>query len=676
MNLSTNVCSSRTGLSRVRRDLEGGGRRWFGRLSSCLALLVVPAAGLAAADSSSAPSGPASKPAGEVTRGERSPVPFTAVRLTDGFWAPKQAVYRTKTVPHSWPYVKREIEDNEIAAGWHHEARGKDTPWNQANLHKVLETAAYALGQERDPALEKKINGIVVAIAGAQQTNGYVNALITVRKMTPWANLDGQHDGYVAGHLIEAAVAHHLATGQTNFLHVACALADHIHRTFVLEQREGVCGHAELELALVRLYRVTGQARYLELALNWIERRGRRWAYTSETPRSYFMDHLPIRQVPEVTGHAVRTLFYLTGVADAAVESGDLELQECARRLWDNTVQRKMYVTGSVGTQEKDEGFGADYELPNRGGYAESCAACGLLYFAQAMFRLEGRAESIDVLERVLYNGILHGISLDGATTYYRNPLADENHPRDNCWVCCPPCLSRTLLRVPDYLYARTATDLYVNLYAGSTVTVALRDQTLKLRQQTDYPWDGRVTLTLEPERPATFGLRLRQPGWCRSATVRLNGTIIQAAAASDGYILVRREWRPGDVVVLELPMPVERLEAHPRVTADRGRVALQRGPIVYGFEALDNRGQADLILPRDPLLQAEARPDFLGGVVVIRGKTAEDQPFLAVPFYALANRAPSKQAVWVRQTGQTESVSSWEGKLYRRLDATSLRAQ
>lgn len=607
------------------------------------------------------------------TRAARRPVPFTAVRIHDAFWSPKQRVYREQTIPHSWQYVQREIEDNEIAAGWKHIERGEDTPWNQANLHKVLETCAYALTQAPDAALQDKVDGIIKAIAAAQQPDGYVNALITVRHKTPWTNLDGQHEGYVAGHMIEAAVAYYLATGRRSFLDVACKMFDHIYRHFIVEKHEGVCGHAELELALVRLYRVTGEKRYLELASNWIERRGKPFAYSSTTPRSYFMDHLPIRQVPEVTGHAVRTMFYLTGVADVATETGDAGLAQAARRLWQSTTQRKMYVTGSVGSQEQDEGFGPDYDLPNNG-YAESCAACGLLYYASAMFALDGNRDSMDVLERVLYNAVLHGIALDGTSTYYRNPLTDENNPRNNVWVCCPPCLSRTLLRVQDHIYAVGDQDIYVNLYIGSSASIQVAGNVVALSQDTEYPWDGKVALHVSPRRPGRFGLRLFIPGWCRGATLSVNGKAVAAPLMEDGYAVLRRAWGPQDVVELNLPMPVERIAANPKVKADNGLVALQRGPIVYGLEALDNEGRVDVTLPRDPQFQVQYRPDFLGGVAVITGRDTDDGTFTAIPFYALANRDKSKQVVWLRQAARREQDTGWtNGALYRALTPAEL---
>ena len=606
-------------------------------------------------------------------RAARRGLPFTAVRLHDAFWSPKQRVYRERTIPHSWQYVQREIEDNEIAAGWRHETRGADTPWNQANLHKVLETCAYALGQERDPALEAKSDGIIRAIAAAQRPDGYVNALITVRHMTPWADLDGQHEGYVAGHMIEAAVAYFLSTGKREFLDVASRMADHVFRHFITEGHGGVCGHAELELALVRLYRVTGQRRHLELARNWVERRGHPWPGRGAGPRSYFMDHLPIRQVPEVTGHAVRSMFYLTGVTEVAMETGDEGLKAAARRLWRDTTRRKRYLVGSVGSQASDEGFGPAYDLPNHG-YNESCAACGLVYFAHAMFTLDGAAESIDVLENTLYNAALHGISLDGTSTYYRNPLSDENDARGNVWVCCPPCLSRTLLRVQDYAYARTDRDVYVNLYVGSTAAIPLAGGVVTLTQETQYPWDGDVRLTVGLARPAAFALHLRLPGWCAGAGLKLNGAALTRPRVEDGYAVVSRRWRDGDIVTLILPMPIERVAADVRVAADRGRVAIRRGPLVYGLEGTDNGGAA-ITLPRDPEFRAEHRPGLLGGITVITGRTVSGGRFTAVPFYALANRGPSRQEVWVRQEAKRPAPADLGGPLYRVLGADGLGA-
>lgn len=605
-------------------------------------------------------------PPAEITRSHIRCVPFKNVEINDNFWSPKQKIYRERTILHSWQYVQREIEDNEIAAGWKNISRGKDTPWNQANLHKVLETCAYALVQEKNQQLESKLDYIISAISAAQQPNGYVNALITVRKMKPWDNLDGQHDGYVAGHLIEAAVAHYLATGKTNFLNVAKKLADHIYDYFVVQRHEGYCGHAELELALVRLYRITGEKRYLDLSLEWIDRRGKPWNYSSATPRTYFMDHVPARELKEITGHAVRAVFYATGIAETAIETNDEGLKQAARRLFESATKRKMYITGGVGSQKEDEGFGSDYHLPNRNGYAESCAACGMVNFAVSMFRLDGKAEAIDVLERTLYNAVLHGISLDGTNTYYTNPLTDEDHLRDNCWVCCPPNISRTLLRVQDYIYAQTDDSIYINLYIGSRAKVNLRNGEVVLSQKTDYPWDGEVKIAVEPQKSSRFGLKLRIPSWSRSYSLSLNGKPLTEKVQKDGYIEIRRVWNKNDEVLLEFPMKIEEVVAHPAVTNNHNRVAVQRGPIVFGFEALDNNGSIDITLAREPQFTETYNPDFLNGVIVVTGRKSDGNTCVAIPFYALANRGKSKQIVWVYKEGFRRPDTGWENSLYK----------
>ena len=599
--------------------------------------------------------------------GGRRAVPFPAVRLADNFWAPKQKILRERTIPHNWEYVKAEIEDNEIAAGWKHIERGNDYPWNQANLFKTLETVAYALPQEPNAGLEARLDEVIDAIAHAQQPNGYVNALITVRHMTPWTNLDGQHEGYVAGHMIEAAVAHFEATGKHLFLDVACKMADHIYQHFIVEKHPGVCGHAELELALVRLSRVTGEPKHLSLAKEWIERRGHPNPGRAQggTPRSYFMDHLPIREVREATGHAVRTVFYLDGVAGVAAETGDAGLTLAARRLWRNVTERKMYVDGSVGSQEKDEGFGPEYDLPNRG-YNESCASCGMVNFAQSMWVLDGESSSIDVLERALYNAVLHGLALDGTESYYRNPLSDENDARGNVWICCPPNLSRTLARVPNHVYAQTGRDIFVHLYAAGTAQINLDKGRVSLRQETNYPWDGDIEITVSPDKPADFAVRLRVPNWCPDATLALNGKTISKPVMEGGYAVLNRRWKSGDVIELKLPMPVQRVRSNPKVKANAGLVALQRGPILYGFEALDNGGNLDFKIARDARFNVRWQPDLLGGICTIGGKTGDGRDFMAIPFYALANREPSKQEMWMPQEEGAEQLGAWGDELYR----------
>jgi DUF1680 family protein len=377
------------------------------------------------------------------------------------------------------------------------------------------------------------------------------------------------------------------------------------------------------------------------------------------------MDHLPIRQVQEITGHAVRSIFYATGVADAGLETGDPGLLDAARRLYESVTLRKMYITGAVGTQEKDEGFGPDYDLPNQGGYGESCAACGMIYFSEAMHRHNHDRDSMDVIEKTLYNTVLHGISLDGTNTYYRNPLTDDNHARDNCWVCCPPCLSRTLLRMPGYVFSHSTNCIYVNLFVGSSVSITLGGHPVRVTQQTEYPWQGTVKITCAPEQAGRFKLALRRPGWCDGFHVSVNGLLFDKWSDEKGYAVIDREWRAGDQVELQMSMPVMRMQADPRVQACQGQVALQRGPIVYGVEGVDNNGHTDIVLLAQTEFTADFRPALLNGVVVINGKASNGTPFTAVPFYSLANRGASRQAVWLKQEDLTNNPSGWK-KLYR----------
>jgi DUF1680 family protein len=607
--------------------------------------------------------------AAAIAEGDRlQPLPVANVEIRDPFWAPKLKVYREQTIPHSWFYMQWELRALRQAAGQQVEGELNGT-WGEANLYKFLETVAYSLAMGRDPALEQRVDEIIGLLAAGQQPDGYLHVYITNNQKPPWdpGFLDGSHDGYVLGHLIEAALAYHEATGKRALLDLARKAADQAWQHFLGPNGQpGFCGHAELELALVELYRVTHEARYLDLSRAFVEWRGRgKVKPFSATPRAYFQDEVPLRAQRTLEGHAVRAVFFATGVADLAIETGDADYRLATQRFWDSTTLRRMAITGGIGPRKEHEAFGEDYELPNDG-YYESCAACGLADFAQRVFLLERRAESIDVLERVLYNAVLHGISLGGTNTYYCNPLSDRDHPRDNCWVCCPPNLSRTLLQVGRYAYARTDRDLYVNLFIGGTVRVPLKAGEVTLRVETDYPWDGNVNLRVEAKAPVRFALHLRQPGWCERAGLTLNGAATNAPPDDSGFWTFDREWRTGDTVDLALEMPVRRMIAHPNLADCRGKVALQRGPLVYGFEGLDNAGNPRVTLGAEPRLSLEHRPDLLGGVTVIRGRAADWRSVEAIPFYALANRGNSSQEVWVGQEGLKPSDDWWRGALYR----------
>jgi uncharacterized protein len=608
----------------------------------------------------------------ESAPGEKLRLPAAKdVKLEGGFWAPKLKVYKENTIPHSWQYLEGEIRALQKAAGQQVQGDLNGT-WGEANLFKFMETAAHSLGACPDPALEARMDEIIALVGAAQREDGYAHAYIVNSGKPQWDPefLDGSHDGYVLGHMIEAALEYHANTGKRNFLDIACRAADQAYEHFLgTDGRPGFCGHAELEMALVELVRVVPEPRYLELSKAFIEWRGRgKVKPAGDTPRAYFQDGQPLRQQRTLEGHAVRAVFFATGVADVAIETGDGDYRLAAHRFWDSTTLRRMTITGSIGPRREHEAFGEDYELPHNG-YYESCAACGLADFAQRMFLLDRQADSAEVLERTLYNAILHGISLDGVTSYYGNPLSDRDNPRYNSWVCCPPNLSRTLFQVGRYAYAYSDAAIYANLYVAGAATLPLEAGTARLNVATEYPWDGRVSIRVELEKPQRFSLNLRRPSWCPAVRLTLNGQAVDPRSPGEcGYLRLDREWNSGDVVEFVMEMPVQRIEAHPNIREGAGRVALQRGPIIYGVEAVDNDGRTDLELDADPAFQANFQRDLLGGVTVIDGKTADGSPFVAIPFYALANRTKSSQEVWMRQRGLKPSEEWWTGQLYRPL--------
>lgn len=641
----------------------------MGLCKSLWASLVLWMGGSAFAGAAGVPGVPESAGRWLGREGKLQSLPVRQVRLEGGFWGPKLQIYRERTLPHSWQYMGHNLRSLRKAAGVPTEGPFNGT-WDEANLYKFLETIAHSLGTAPDAALERKVDEIVELVARAQRTNGYAHVYIINEGKPEWdpAFLDGSHDGYVLGHLIEAAIEYHANTGKRALLDIACRAADQAHEHFLGPRGvPGFCGHAELEMALVELARVTGRARYVDLAKAFVEWRGRGVvAPYGATPRSYFQDQVPLRQQRGLDGHAVRSTFFAAGVADLALATGDADYRLAANRFWDSVTLRRMAITGSTGPRQEHEAFGEDFDLPNNG-YYESCAACGLMDFAQRMFLLEGGSDTGDVLERVLYNAVLHGISLDGTNSYYQNPLSDTNRARYNSWVCCPPNLSRTLFQVGRYAYAAGERDVYVNLFVNGTARLPLEGGEVGLEVETAYPWDGRVTFRVSSGVPQRFALHLRRPGWCEGVTLSVNGNPVHPLPVTDrGYVRLEREWRAEDRVTLELEMPARRMEAHPMIRDAVGKVALQRGPLVYGFEGVDNGGRADLELPEHVELQVEKRPDLLGGVVVITGRDVEGRAFTAVPFYAMANRAPSVQEVWVRQRGWKPGDAWWEGRLYR----------
>ncbi len=452
-----------------------------------------------------------SAPAAEAPKHRKlAAVPFTEVKLQDTFWTPRIKTNHEKSLPHNFTWCEQtgRISNFAKAAGL---VPGKfeGIYFNDSDVYKVLEGASYSLADHPDPALARTVDDVVAKIAAAQQPDGYLNSYYTLAEPGKrWSNLKDMHELYCAGHMIEAAVAHFRATGKRTFLDVAARYADLIDQTFGPGKRPGICGHEEIELALVKLYQVTGRDRYMTLAKRMLDLRGDKTRRQTWGP--YCQDHVPVRQQREIVGHAVRAMYLYSGVADVAAYTGDPGLIKAMDALWQDVVLRKMYITGGIGARHSGEAFGEPYELPNQAAYCETCAAIGLAFWAHRLNLLHGDAQYVDVLERALYNGILSGIALDGQHFFYVNPLASAGkHHREPFFgcACCPSNVVRLVPSIPGYVYATSDKGVYVNLFAAGTATVAVAGTKVKLTQETNYPWDGKITLTVAPERPAAFDI-------------------------------------------------------------------------------------------------------------------------------------------------------------------------
>jgi hypothetical protein len=612
-----------------------------------------------------------------------APVSFAAVRIEDGFWSPRMEANRLTTVPVCFRKCEETGRiDNFAKAGGLLPGEFRGIRYDDSDVYKVIEGASYALALHPDPALDRYLDELIAKIAAAQEDDGY---LYTARTIDPsnlprdagetrWSYLEHSHELYNVGHLYEAAVAHFQATGKRTLLDVALENANLIDRTFGPGKLQDPPGHEEIEVGLVKLYRVTGDRRYLDLAKFFIDRRGRpegRAGLYGE----YSQDHQPVTDQAEPVGHAVRAGYLYSAMADLAAITGEASYAAALDRIWARLMATKIYLTGGIGAERGHEGFGPDYHLPNATAYNETCAAVALALWSHRMFQLHGEGRYIDVLERVLYNGFLSGVSLAGDAFFYPNPLASDGVQPFNqgslerspwfATACCPVNVVRFVPSIAGYIYAHRDGDVFVNLYVGSSVRLELRNRDLKLVQETRYPWDGRVRIAVEPERPARFALHLRIPGWARGqplpsdlyqyvdatpgeVTLKLNGEV-EPLDVRNGYARIERRWVKGDVVDLEIPMPIRRVVAHPKVQANDGRVALERGPLVYCVEGVDHGGSlGQLVLSDGDVLEAQFRPELLGGVTMLVRKGDEATPFQAVPYYAWNHRGAGEMEVWV----------------------------
>ncbi|MBA2362719.1 MAG: glycoside hydrolase family 127 protein [Chloroflexia bacterium] len=613
------------------------------------------------------------------TRVRLRPVPLDAVQLTDSFWSPRRQINRETTLPSQFQHIEATGRlDNFRRASRKVNLPFQGIYFNDSDVYKWLEGAAWTLATDDAPGLAQMVETAIREITDAQQPDGYLNTYFMFeREAERWSNLRDLHEMYCAGHLIQAAVAHHRATGDDRLLAVARRLADHICAVFGSGpgKRPGTDGHEEIEMALVELYRDTGEPRYLRQAEYFINARGEGLAGGDE----YHQDHAPFREQGEIVGHAVRAVYLNAGAADIYAETGEEGLLETLDQLWESMTSKRMYVSGGIGSRYEGEAFGKDYELPNARAYTETCAAIGSVMWSWRMLQLDGEARYADLIEHTLYNAVLPGVSLDGQSYFYQNPLEDNGAHRRQPWfgcACCPPNVSRTLASLPSYLYGVSDDSIWVHLYAEANAHMALPDgRTVELRQRTRYPWDGTVEFEVRGE--GAFALRLRIPGWCAAgATLEINGTRADTPLVPGSYVELRREWTPGDMVRLTLPMPVRGISCHPSVAENVGRIALMRGPLLYCVEAADNPGvdPGSLVISTGTAFSTEDAPSLLGGLVLLRGEarvappddawtgtlyrtadTATGQPpgqakqITAIPYYAWANREPSPMCVWLR---------------------------
>ena len=625
-------------------------------------------------------------------------VPFTDVTIADEFWAPRMETNRTVTIPYDFKKCEEtgRVENFDVAAG---KMEGKfrgHFGFNDSDVFKVIEGASYSLRLYPDAELEAYMDELIAKIAAAQEQDGYIYTVNTIGEYADeifccvsdprWSDLKSGHELYNAGHMYEAAVAHYQATGKRSFLDVAVKNADLLCRVFGPGKNRGVPGHQEVEIGLVKLYRATGDEKYLKLAKFFLDERSNAEGHKLYGP--YNQDHKPVVEQSEAVGHAVRADYMYSGMADVAALTGDTGYIKAIDRIWENVVSKKQHLTGGVGARHQGESFGGNYELPNKTAYNETCAAIANAMWNHRLFLLHGDTKYIDVLERVIYNGFLSGISLSGDTFFYPNPLASDGKYKFNqgaltrkAWFdcsCCPTNVVRFMPSLGGYVYAVSGDVLYVNLYIGGSGTARVGKNTVRLKQETRYPWDGRTKITVEPENPAEFAIYVRIPGWAQGKPVpsnlycylnksdkkvalKVNGKSI-ALDMEKGFARIRRKWKKGDVIELNLPMPIRRVLCNEKVKDNIGRVALERGPIVYCAEGVDNDGQAlNIVLSDDVELKAEYRKDILGGVTVISGRACglypsadgkviarKHQDFVAIPYYAWSHRGAGEMAVWL----------------------------
>ncbi len=632
------------------------------------------------------------------------PLTFNQVHLSDNFWLPRLKVNETVTIPASFERCENTGRvKNFVMAAEHSGKFCTVYPFDDTDIYKTIEGASYSLSLFPDEKLAKYVDSLITIIAAAQEPDGYLYTARTIDPLHPqawagskrWVNERKlSHELYNAGHLYEAAAAHYIATGQKNLLNIALKNADLVCSVFgpAPTQQHTAPGHEVVEMGLVKLYRITGKMEYLNTAKYFIEERGRDVSYDSTSNDewkngSYWQDNIPVVDQTEAVGHAVRAGYLYSAMADVAALTGDTALLRAVDTIWNNVVGKKMYVQGGVGAVGDGERFGDNYQLPNSTAYNETCAAIAQVFWNERMFLLHGDSKYIDVLEKTLYNGLISGIGLDGKSFFYTNAMQIKNsfsHPDMEAtrsgWFpcsCCPTNLVRALPSVPGYIYAQKDNNIYANLFISSNATMDILGKSVEITQQNNYPWDGDLKFTINPKKSFDFSMLIRIPGWARNVAmpsdlysfnsnsdkkviITINGKEVEYVV-ENGYAVLNKKWKRNDVIEVKLPMEVRKVVANSNVKSDVGKVALQRGPIMYCAEWVDNNDKAaNLVMPVNTTFTTEFKPDLLEGIEVLKasvpavvigndGETirTETQNFMAIPYYAWANRGKGEMMLW-----------------------------
>jgi len=628
------------------------------------------------------------------------PVPFSQVSVTDDFWTPRLEISRKITIPYCFEKCEEtdRISNFEKAANLK-QGKHEGIYFNDSDVFKVMEGAAYSLQINPEHKMKNYLDNLIKVMADAQWENGYLYTFYSVPQKQPekcWTEVNSKHELYCAGHMYEGAVAHYEATGSKLFLDVAKKNADLVCEIFNSDKRTDPPGHQEIEIGLCRLYRATGDPKYLDQAKFFLDQRGRLGNRGPDGKGklygTYAQDHKPVTEQTKALGHSVRAAYLYTGMADVAALTGSMDYIEAIDIIWKDVLDTKLYITGGIGAAGGHEGFGGPYELPNMTAYSETCASIANVYWNHRMFLMHCDAKYIDVLERVLYNAVLAGVSIEGDRFFYPNPLESKGQHKRSPWfgcACCPSNIARFIPSIPGYTYAQKGDDIYVNLFISGKAEIQTSQQKVTLTQKTQYPWQGTIKINVDPKTSNAFAVNVRIPGWAQNEavpsdlytfqtnceeqpTLKVNGKPARIDL-QNGFAHIKRKWKEGDSIELNLPMPIRRLISNKLLKINRNKVALQRGPIVYCLEGIDNGGDVlNLVIHDDVKLATEFRDDLLGGVMTIKGTaaiarrnrfglkdvTGTQRTFTAIPYYAWSHRGQGEMTVWPDRSSLASGIT------------------